>query len=72
METDIKDIDGHLLCKADSATGTLKNVYHKQIVLAKFPVGGEMVIQRRGIRTHIKRLADGKFYAYGMHMTAAE
>jgi len=60
--TEIRDHHDHLVCTADAETGELRNVYNKQTVVAKLPIGGELLVRRRGVLTSIKRIPPGKFY----------
>lgn len=64
--TPIIDINGHLVCYVDWQTGQMENVYNKQHMIAHLPIGSEIVIRRRGTRTLVRRLPDGKFYTYSM------
>lgn len=52
---DIRDCRGHLVCKAEPSEGFIESTYKRQTTKMRLPVGGNIAIERDGIRTTITR-----------------
>lgn len=52
---DIRDCRGHLVCKAEPSEGFIESTYKRQTTKTRLPIGGNITIERDGVRTTITR-----------------
>lgn len=52
---DIRDCKGHLVCKAEPSDGFIESSYKRQTTKMRLPIGGNITIERDGVRTVITR-----------------
>lgn len=64
---EIRDIDNHLVCYADSKRGFIERSYHKELTSIVLPIGGEVMFTRGKCYTIIRRLDTGQLYVYSQH-----
>lgn len=57
----IKDCLGHIVCKANTATGLIEMKYKKIKMSSVLPVGGSCVVERDNITTQITRVNTSVF-----------
>lgn len=52
---DIRDCNGHLVCKAEPSNGNIEAAYKRQLTKTTLAVGAKFVIERDGVRTIVTR-----------------
>lgn len=58
---DVRDSDGHLVCRVESATGLVELVYDKMKANIVLPIGGSVQFHRNNVMTTILRTNECAF-----------
>lgn len=57
---DIRDCNGHLVCKAEPSSGNVEAAYKRQLTKTTLAVGAKFIIERDGVRTTLTRKSNTK------------
>jgi len=64
----IRDIDRHIVCKADSFRGTIERITKRETIRIHVPVGGEIEFINERTYTVIRRVRTDLFYVNSIHL----
>lgn len=65
----IRDCNGHLVCKVNRKDGLIETAYRQQVVSTKLPIGGSITIERNGTRTTVTRPKDTELIVTSREIT---